>query len=138
MSSYGSGSWKVLMRFTDRLCKSHWSVCGFGIESENIEPETCGLFSDHESLTWWVESGTVHLITMVRTRWGSEIDCNYSYLKSAWKQVSQRIWQHGMRKLTIPRREIITFLFSFKPLNLLICLHVSHFPLPPGLYDTCL
>lgn len=117
------------MRFTDHLCKSHWSHCGFGMESENIEPETCGLFLDYESHTWWVEIGTAHLITTVRTRWGSEICCNYSYMKTAWNQVSRCIWQHAMRKLTIPRKEIITFLLSlficaphFKPDHLPSCI----------------
>lgn len=131
-SSCGWGSWKVLLRFTDRLCKSRWSHCGFGTESENIKPETCGLFLDRESHTWWVE------------KWHSSLDNNgllqirgwnwlQSFIPEHRNRVSQWVRQRATRKLTIPRRQITTSLLSLficthHILNQLICLHVSRFP----------
>lgn len=120
-----------MLRFTDRLCKSRWSHCGFGMESENIEPETCGLFLAHESHTWWVE------------KWHSSLDNNSLLQITGWNslqsfipehrnRVSQQIRQRATRKLMIPQRQIVTsllplFIYTphFKPAYLPPCIPFS-------------
>lgn len=130
-SSCGWGSWKVLLRFSDCLCKSRWSHCGFGTESENIKPETCGLFLDHESHTWWVEKRHSSLdnnsLSQIRG-W----DSLQSFIPEHRNWVSQWICQRATRKLTIPRRQIIAsllplFIYTphFKPAYLPPCIPFS-------------